>query len=111
MSMILPGEPIVIDDEEITVYKKLWVGPDYVCSLMYFYKWNLGENISSRESIELTENEIETGMIQEGFHFYLEPQDDDENTTVVEMKVKKEDIVAVGFYMGQLSLVAMKAVF
>lgn len=104
--------------DEVVVYKKLWHDPghpreDWYRSCMYDHDWVNGENISSRESVELTPEEIESGIVEDGFHFYIESPDSEPANMVVAMQVDTGDIVALGRdgFTGELCLVATKAIF
>ena len=119
------------DKKEIIVYKILNI--DYTSQFEY-YKWKEGLNISSRNSIEITEDEISNNEINNGFHFFLEKpkkclylclypcqylyQCQYQNlyqcqyplNKVVKFKVKIQDIIAIGKWEKVKSLVATKAI-
>lgn len=77
------------------------------------HKWTLGENVSDR-SYKLTRDEIESGIVEKGFHFYLDRPTDPsvvDWTIIATVEVHPKNIVAMGFHTRYPSLVATQCVW
>lgn len=115
--------------KSITVYKIL--GSDMISGFKYF-RWKTGLNTSNRELAKLTEEELETSEINEGFHLALEKPDkcpyqnlnlylcqchyqdryqyQCPYTKVFKCEIDPKDIIAVGTWVGIPSIVVTKAI-
>lgn len=119
----------------IIVYKRLWKKETHVYTqnakspqmwlktfVEYYsvyknYKWEKGLNISDRGSTVIAQGEIIFGVINEGFHFYINKEDARygyyrfASEVVCKFEIDPEDIVAVGTWEGVRNIVATKAKF
>jgi len=109
------------------------VRPDMTSMYHPGYVWKEGENISNRESTDLTEEEIKTLYLEEGFHFLLEEPEScsqpylcphryqclcpypyrcvskDPVNKLIKCEVAPKDVVAVGKWEHFDCLVAIEA--
>ena len=74
--------------------------------------YKIGENVSNRNGTKLNYAEKERGEIMFGFHVYLNKKDAKQKTwvnkVIIPIKIYLDDIVSIGHFGGEDSLVCTK---
>jgi hypothetical protein len=100
----------------LVFHKVLYKHPDtgVLYSPTRGHVWKGGLNVSSRESVDLTDEEVSSGTVKEGFHLYVGLPAYDGKNIRFRVKVAPGDIVAVGYdrsdKLGKMTVVATRAV-
>jgi hypothetical protein len=107
-------------EESLTLYKALYIDDHGIFSYYFDHKWTIDViNQSSRVDSYLKNDEIESGEVLDGFHFF-ENIDDAYKIAYINggfarghrvgiFTVLGSDVVAVGLFCGSVSFVSTRA--